>query len=226
MIDKLSTLVKTHSWQSLAAQLNISLAEAKTIVYIEGQSTTGIPMSADKMPGTSPFYITLRATEKWVFAPFERGIIDYFNRMPFRTTRNVLDLDRQTAKEALLREDMNMVDSVIAAYVVHLRSPSVVMDSSTKLADVVPLISYKEGLEDRMLDQQVRRSQTRSVELFENFVVPDSPSPIDTKYGLAFMAAAGILCSCLAAVLCSLVFGDKRNEKKQVYEQSAVIQPA
>ncbi len=226
MLDKLSVLVSTNSYQTLAAQLNIPVEEAKTIRQINGQNTAGAPLITEKAAGTSPFYINLRATQRPVFASFEKGIIDYLNRMPFRSTRNIQDQERQAEKEAMLRNDINLVDSVVSAYIVHMKSSAVIIDSSAKLADVVPLLAYKEGLEDRMLDQKLKRSQTKSVELFESFIIPDNPSPIGPRYGVKAMAVFGLFFVCLSAVLCSLLFGGKKNEKKPVYEQSAVIQSA
>jgi hypothetical protein len=190
MVHRLDKLAKSGSYKQLASELQISPAEASAIVGLDAKNVAGSPLYEDITAERTPMYFTLTATDRSVFPKVQPALVHYLNSTPYQQRRTELEKARFNQKIGFISNSLSQVDSVIISYssfVKHIRATS---DSASGFSNIAALFSYKDQLEDKMLDYQKSLGTMESVEVIYGFATPDYPIETGDKFWFRLVFAA------------------------------------
>jgi len=190
MVHRLDKLAKSGSYRQLASQLQISPKEAATIVGFDARNVAGSPLYEDITTERTPMYFTLTATDQSVFSKIQPALLDYLNSTPYQQRRTELDAARLNQKIGFISNSLSQVDSVIASYSSFVKHVRAATDSASGFSNIAALFSYKDQLEDKMLDYQKSLGTMKSVEMIYGFATADYPIQTGNRFwiGLFFIA--------------------------------------
>lgn len=176
MVVDLNTLATNHSYNALAKVLNLSIDDAKTIISIEGKNLQGIPLQNDHSTDRMTMYFTVTSTSNTVYAPLEKELLIYLNNNPLNMRIRSTDTLRMAEKIVFLDNDINSVDSIIAAYNHLLNNIQYIKDTTSLSVNILSLLSYKDQLEDKRIQHETRIRELRNpVEMVYGFMPTEYP---------------------------------------------------
>jgi hypothetical protein len=215
MVHKLDILARSGSTTTLSNTLKLSQAQAASILGIEAKNMSGSPLYEDTSSNRTPMYFQVRATDREVFAPLQIALVNYLNSAsPYRQLRNDMELEATNKKIQYLNRDMQQVDTVVQAYRGYLGKAQPLKNGSPGLSSVPDLMSYKNKLEDRVIQQEWRSRELRqSVEVLNGFLAPDHPSKGNAMpFWMIFITA---LAASMAAAVLGRLLAEAGSPQKQ-----------
>jgi hypothetical protein len=190
MVHRLDKLAKNGSYRQLASELQISPAEASAIIGLDAKNVAGSPLYEDITAERTPMYFTLTATDRSVFPKVQPALVDYLNKTPYQLQRTELDKVRFNRKIAFITSSLSQVDSIIASYSSFIKRIRTATDSASGFSNIAALFSYKDQLEDKMLDYQKNLGTMKSVEVIYGFATPDYPVRPGNKFWFVLVFTA------------------------------------
>jgi len=180
IVQKLNILVKAGSYEQLAATLQLPVGTVSSIISLEAKNSAGKMLYADTAQEQhGPMYIIVKANDNKVFAPLERYMVTFLNNNPFQIIRAKTELRRIDDKVQFMNRNIAAMDSIISGYPAFLRKVKSVHDSVSGFTDVVGLLSFKDRLEDRVLQAEGEKSYMQSLEVIHGFLPTASPEQKD-----------------------------------------------
>jgi hypothetical protein len=211
LAQKLNLLAQSGSANELSGLLGIPAPLTAAIISVEAKNRVGSPLHEDITSDYQPISITLKATDKRVFAPFQAAIVNYLNSSPYQRDIGAIQVAKIRKKIGYLAADLQKTDSVIDAYTIAIRAGLVFHDTVANHSDITDILNYKNQLEDQITNSEYRLALESgpSVVLMHGFAAPDRPTRGSKKVIAGFA---------LLGLLAALSFVMLRNNKETVYD--------
>lgn len=176
MIDKLQDMIKSGSYNRLAGSLQISGAQAKSIVALKAENIFGAKLSEDITEDKKQFYIHVTATNNTVFDTLQYALENYLNN-------NVLVKETIARKKKILQQrvtylegELVMLDSLKVAYTKSLDKPSAGVYPSNTQFNPVQLYEKGEKINQDLADMRTLLDDYRAVQTQDRFLVAEEPA--------------------------------------------------
>lgn len=207
MLLKLDLLIQSQSWHTLAEALQMPEEQVAKITSLQGLNMQGSQLHEDVTSYRDPLYIKVKATDKAVFAPLEKSILDYLNtNSPYRLLRNEMELASINQKIRYLDRNLGLSDTVLLAYSSFLHNIKLAKNTTAGFSNVSHLLNYKNELEDKRIQNAWRIHELdQSVEILHGFLPPDKPERGRSKILIAGLAL-GLVAACGLAVFLNILF--------------------
>ena len=194
MVQKLNLLATSSSRNELARILKLSPGQTSAIIAVEAKNRAGSPLYEDITGDYQPMYITLKATDNRVFAPFQDALVNYMSQSPYLNDYGAVQIASINHRISLIEGDIRKVDSIIDAYTVAIRAGLVFRDTVTNKSDVTDILNHKSQLEDNITHFERRKvhESGKSVTVMHGYAPPDKPSKGSKKVIIGF-AMIGVL---------------------------------
>lgn len=195
IVHNLDNLAKSHSYQQLAKELQITPKIASSIIELEAKNVSGSPLYEDVTTEKSPMYFALKGNNKEVFSQLEQALLFYLNHLPYQTKRLALEQKKIAEKINFIHADLGKIDSVINTYSSFLHYSKPITDSIS-FSNIVELFRYKDQLEDKMLELEKSSHLQESVEQIYGFTPTDNPIKTPIKYWISLSLLALLVAIC------------------------------
>lgn len=208
MIQKLSILVNTQSYNALSYALGLPVEKVKAIVSLNGKNHVGSMLFEDYSDDRSPIYIQVTSTDRSIYPQLQAAILNYLNTSsPYKNARKPIEASMSKQKAVYLKQDLYNVDSIIAAYCSYLKNTTIIKDSISGLPGITGLITFKDRLEDRISwEENYRPNEIQHpYEVLHGFIPPDNPER-PSKAVFIKLAAIAFIVSLSCCVLVRIFF--------------------
>ena len=171
MVQRLDLLVQSRSFDQVASILQLSPEEASSIVGFEAKNVVGSALYEDFSGERTPMYFTLKTKNRSIFPKVQEALVNYLNNTPYQLKRTAFEKLKATKKIDFLRASIQQIDSVIHGYNALLERS----DSAKGFSNIAALFSYKDQLEDKLLENRKSLELSESVEVIYGFAPSDNP---------------------------------------------------
>ncbi len=213
MIHNLDILVKDHSYNNMAALLNISTGDAHNIVSIEGKNMSGSMLYEDITPNRDLelFYIDVKTNDNKLFIVLQPALVNYLNTAsPLSIRSQKINSAAIQHKMAYFKTAMARTDSIISQYRVLLNKTNTIAASADTLAS---LIASTDTMDNRYMELMMKEQIVNApVQVVHGFVSSEQPITERNKT-LKITIAAAIIFACSASVAARVIKGSNTITK-------------
>lgn len=173
MLHQLDLLARDHSYDSLAALLKIQVAQAQSIISIEGKNMSGSMLYEDITPNIETAYINVKARNNTIFNVLQPALVNYLNiASPITVNNRQQDSISIYKKIAYLYHDIAILDSIISAYRSRVNANAL----QTPALGFLDLLDRRNKLEDGTLElERKAREIVISVIPVHGFIPSEHP---------------------------------------------------
>jgi len=154
MIHNLDLLIKNHSYEALAKNLDIPVQDAQNIISIEGKNMVGSMLYEDITPDKSPMYFDVKATNNKIFTGLQPALLNYINAGSLfinnKAKEDSIDINN---KLQYLNNNISAADSIISAQYALLQKWGSVTNIPQNAQGIETLLKYKNSMETQLAEQ-------------------------------------------------------------------------
>jgi len=190
MVQRIGALISEGSYQQVAKELNIPVETASSITGISAANMTGSPLHEDITMERTPMYFTLQARNREIFPIVQEALLRYLNGTEYQNKRIALERVKIEQRALMLKNSLKQLDTVIYSYSTFLNHAKAASDSAAGFSNIAALFSYKEQLEEKMLETQKSLSLLETVEMIYGFAPSDKPVSPGYSYWIKLLMVA------------------------------------